>query len=166
MRLGEPIAGLEHVADQLRSRQRSLLRQQVLEVVAFEVFHDEVRHIPLDPRVEQADRVLPSQTHGGADLSLEARGRPGLVRGGQEHLHRHVLPELPVSCPEDDPHASPAQLRLQLVLPPQQITRNRDLGDNLSSHEILHVNSTPPARAGHSTLPTGSLHRGEGSPLA
>ena len=133
VRVREGLERLEQVVDDLGERQRPLDGEQLLEVAALEVLHDEERRARRrGAGVHDAGDVLARDARGGLRLAREALDDQLRGRGvGQEDLHRHALLEHEVLGRVDDAHAALAGDLLEAVLAGDDVA---DLGHLVLGH--------------------------------
>ena len=134
VRMRERLERLQQVVDDVGERERPFDLEQLLEVAAFEVLHDEERC---------AGGGRPGVHDAGDVLALDPRCRLGLSgkslhdelggRGvGKEHLYGDALAEHEVLGGIDDAHAAFAGDLLEAVLAGDHIA---DLGHLVLGHE-------------------------------
>ncbi len=125
VRLGDRLARLKNIIHGLCDRQRPSGSEQLVEILACEVLHDQVGGTALQPgHVVDADDMLTPDTSEGAGLALEACDS---IRVAGEHtakeLEGDALAEIEVARADDDAHTSGTQDGFDLVLASNDVAR-------------------------------------------
>jgi hypothetical protein len=126
-------AGADLPADPqgLGHRQRPPLPQAVFEGLTLEQFHRQEGGVAVLAYLVDCDDVVALERGAGAGLAQEALaggGVGGVLR--QDHLERHLAPQVGVLRLEDHPHATAAQeFQHAVVGEPAQLARGQRLGE-------------------------------------